>query len=59
MDATIHDVLGRKVASLYSGWIAGGTHTLHWDAGGAPVGICYYWIRAGQLRVGGKLILAR
>ncbi len=35
----IYDVQGRQIATLFSGWMAGGTHRFVWDASRAPAGL--------------------
>jgi hypothetical protein len=42
LTVSVFDLLGRKVATLYSGEVQVGPHSLHWDATGIASG-CYFY----------------
>ncbi len=44
---TVHDVLGREVATLLNEELSPGTYTVTWDATGFPSGVYYFRFRAG------------
>jgi len=61
---TIHNALGRRVATLADGWNLAGQHSLTWDgrdASGTLVGSGVYWLRleSGGLAESKPLVVAR
>jgi len=61
---TIHNALGRRVATLADGRAETGRHALTWDgrdATGAPVGSGVYWVRleSGGVTASEPLVVAR
>jgi hypothetical protein len=55
----IHNLLGRRVESLMSGYQPGGSHSITWDARNASSGAYFYRIRAGDLGAARKMILLK
>ncbi|MBN2010459.1 T9SS type A sorting domain-containing protein [candidate division KSB1 bacterium] len=53
----IYDVIGREVASLVSGKLAAGTHSIEWNAEGRPSGIYFYQLKSYNFTETRKLIL--
>ena len=45
----MYDILGRKVATLLSGTVEAGRHSVHWNASGVSSGIYMYML---QVRTG-------
>ena len=56
---TIHDLLGREVATLVNEKLAPGTYTRQWDAIGFTSGVYFYRLSAGELVQTRKLVLVR
>jgi glucuronoarabinoxylan endo-1,4-beta-xylanase len=56
---TIHDMLGRHVATLANGKREAGVHEVTFDASGLPTGMYLCRLRAGSYTGTLKLILAR
>ena len=56
---TIHDVLGRKVATLVNKIEDAGYHEALWNAGNSPSGIYFCSLRAGAFLRTGKLVLLK
>jgi hypothetical protein len=46
----IYDVLAKEVATLVNDELPAGTHSLTWNAGGAPSGVYFYQFQAGSYR---------
>lgn len=64
VDATVHDVAGRRVATLSAGIMGAGSQTLEWngrDENGKPSasGVYFLRLRAGSLTAQTKLVLLR
>jgi hypothetical protein len=47
-EVLVFDLLGRQVALLHRGLLAGGTHTIDWDAAGQPSGTYFVLVRMGD-----------
>ena len=56
---TVHDLLGREVATLVDGVIPAGRYTARWDASAAPSGIYFYRLTAGSFIGARKMALIR
>jgi hypothetical protein len=41
----VYDITGRKVASIFDGYLSSGSHTLTWSTGGYPSGIYFLYAR--------------
>ncbi len=52
----IYDLLGREAATLFSGKLEGGEHTMRWQADGMPAGIYFCRLQAGMWNQIQKLI---
>lgn len=59
VEATVHDVLGRRVATLSDGPMRAGSHTLTWDASTHPSGVYVYTIRYDGHQRSGKVVVVR
>jgi hypothetical protein len=57
--ATVYDLLGRPIKTLFRGRQSPGEHRLQWDAGQNPSGIYIYRIEAGGMSAAGKMLLLR
>lgn len=55
----VHDVLGRRVATLVDAVLPAGAHTATWEAGGAASGIYVVTLRAGAQMVTRRITVAR
>ncbi|MFH1011176.1 MAG: C25 family cysteine peptidase [bacterium] len=55
----IYDVLGREVATLYDGFHAAGSHTVSWDATGAPSGLYFCRMEAPGFAQTRKMLLIK
>ena len=55
----IFDVLGRRVATLLSGRLPAGAHTIAWDAEGLPGGVYVYRLQTGRHARVKKMVLMR
>jgi hypothetical protein len=56
---TVHDVLGREVATLVNGVQEPGYKSVEWDARSMSSGVYFYRIRAGEFLQTKKLLLLR
>ncbi|NUN70653.1 MAG: DUF1939 domain-containing protein [Bacteroidetes bacterium] len=56
---TIHDVLGRTVATLVDRQLSSGIYTATWDAAGYPSGLYIYTLRSGEHSTSRKLLLLK
>jgi len=56
---TVFDVLGRRMSTLAAGNFDQGTHSVRWDAGGAPGGVYVCRLEGTGLTRALKLILVR
>ena len=56
---TIFNLLGEEVATLISGRLDAGTHTVQWDATGYPSSVYFYRLSAGSYVETKKLVLLR
>jgi hypothetical protein len=53
----IYDIQGREVATVASGEMAAGEHTVHYDATGLPAGVYFYKLTVDSWQLaGGKLV---
>lgn len=55
----IYNVLGRKVETLYSGFMNSGEHKLVWDGRTEPSGVYFYKLTAGDLSAVGRMTLLK
>jgi hypothetical protein len=55
----IHDVLGRKVATLLDKEMPAGFHQVAWDASNQPSGIYFYKIQAGEFTDTRKMLMVK
>ncbi len=55
----ISNTLGQEIATLLSGNLAAGTHSVQWNAGNAAGGVYYYTLQAGEFTQTKKLLLLR
>jgi hypothetical protein len=55
----IFDLLGRDVATVYSGQLPAGTYSRDWDASGKPSGVYFCRLQAGAFSQTTKLVLLR
>ena len=55
----VFDAMGREVATLVSGELPAGNHSLQWNGTGLPSGVYFYRISAGSMTGTKKLILLR
>lgn len=55
----VYDILGRRVKTLFDGYLAAGEYRMAWDAQDATSGIYFYEIRAGEYRMSGTMTLLR
>lgn len=55
----VYDILGREVASLFTGVKQEGIHTIQFDAKGLPTGIYIYELRVNGLRIHKKMTLLK
>ena len=55
----VFDVLGREVATVFSGTLSAGSYTKQWNAEGSPSGVYFYHLQAGPLSETKKLLLLK
>ncbi len=55
----IYDMLGREIASLASGMMPAGEHTVQWNASDVCAGVYYYRLQAGNSVATKKLLLVK
>jgi hypothetical protein len=53
---TVHDLLGREVATLVNGPMSAGTHTQSWSADGLAAGVYMYTLTAGEFSQTNKML---
>ncbi len=56
---TIHDLLGRTVATLVNQPMASGSYSVSWNAEGYPSGLYIYTLRSGEYSLSRKLLLVK
>jgi endonuclease/exonuclease/phosphatase family protein len=56
---TIHDILGREVAVLFSTRVAGGVREIVWDATGMPSGTYFYRLQTADRVITRPMLLLR
>ena len=59
VQVTIHDLLGRTVATLHDGLMGSGQHFIQWNAAALPSGVYYYGIRSEGITSIRKLVLSK
>lgn len=59
IDLAVYDILGRQVASLYTGPANAGTHRITWNANDQPSGIYFYRLTIGDTRAAGRMTLLK
>ena len=55
----VYDVLGREVATIFSGELPAGSYTKLWNANGMPSGVYFYRLAAGSYTETKKLVLLK
>ena len=55
----VFDLLGRRVATLVDRAMAAGRHTVTWQAGDVPSGVCLYQIDASDFRETRQMLLLK
>lgn len=55
----VYNVLGQRVASLYSGFLNSGRHDYHWNAESVPSGVYFYRLSAGKNSAVRKMTLMK
>ncbi len=59
-ELSVYNVLGSKIATLVSGKLSGGTHSISWKApASCPSGIYFIELKTGNLRAVQKTVLSR
>jgi hypothetical protein len=56
---TVHDVRGRKVATLENGTVPAGRHTRTWDSSSVGAGIYFLHLEAPGFRADQRLVIVR
>lgn len=59
VSVTVHDLLGRTVATLAEGSAEAGPHRIRWDGGGAASGMYLVRVRSGHDIMTGRLLLVK
>jgi hypothetical protein len=59
LSLTVHDILGRVVATLVNERMEAGVHSLQWNAAGNGSGVYFYTLRAGEFTETKKLLLMK
>lgn len=59
VDLAVYDVVGRRVAILYSGSANAGTHRVTWNAGNNSSGVYFYRLTAGDHEAVGRMTLLK
>lgn len=59
VDLSVHDILGQKIATLVSGYLVAGEHTIQWSATGHASGAYFYRLQADKLSETKKLLLSK
>ncbi|MCB2205632.1 T9SS type A sorting domain-containing protein [bacterium] len=57
VQVVVHDLLGRTVATLYDGFLSGGTTMLRFDGSGLPRGIYLLLLRSGTQTTARRVVL--
>jgi hypothetical protein len=55
----VYDVIGREVATIFSGELPAGNYTRQWNAAAMPSGIYFYRLAAGSYTATKKLVLIK
>jgi photosystem II stability/assembly factor-like uncharacterized protein len=56
---TIHDLLGRQIATLADNVFSAGPHTIQWDAGSLANGVYFYTLKTPSSTVSKKAVLLK
>jgi hypothetical protein len=56
---TVHDMLGRRVATLVESGLNAGIHTVTWDASTLPSGSYVYLLKAGDFMQRKQMLLLK
>ncbi|MEO0273324.1 MAG: T9SS type A sorting domain-containing protein [candidate division WOR-3 bacterium] len=59
VELTIHNILGRKVATLFSGQRSPGHHETSWETNDQPSGIYFASLKAGKETIIQRIILVK
>jgi hypothetical protein len=59
VDLAVYDIVGRRVATLYSGPVNAGTHRVTWNAGDISSGVYFYRLVAGDHEAVGRMTLLK
>ncbi len=55
----VYDVLGRKVKTLYSGYVNAGHHSLRFESGDISSGVYFYILKSGKNFIAKKMVLIK
>jgi hypothetical protein len=59
VSVSVFDLLGREVATVFSGELNAGVHRRQWDGSALPSGVYFYRLQAGDFMDTKKLIVLR
>jgi CubicO group peptidase (beta-lactamase class C family) len=59
LSLTVYDVLGRMVTTLLDGEVAGGSHSISWDASAMPSGLYFYTLKGTSFTQTRRMVLLR
>lgn len=59
VDVEVFDIAGRRVATLASGYLSAGRHSVHWDGSGSGAGIYFVRLRSGGKAATSKMLLVK
>lgn len=48
---TVYDMLGRKISTVFNGWVTAGVHSFHLDLPDTPPGVYILHLRAGEMPI--------
>ncbi len=56
---TVHDVMGRKVATLADNFMSAGKHNAVFDGSNLASSVYFYRLQAGEVAKAGKMLLVK
>ncbi|HCV43382.1 MAG TPA: hypothetical protein DGH68_07845 [Bacteroidetes bacterium] len=59
VDLKVYDLLGQEAATLVNREVLAGTHSVGWDASGAPSGVYFYRITVSGNSITNKMLLLK